>query len=139
MKVDALRNLVRDGATRQRLSYRCAALPNFGYAKVAASSRTISVGRYEGYFRSRQARPSPFVCLFNSTQPPNQFRVRCGRGYGSREVSGTAIQDGTAVTFSWDRAPTIPTDWQLTENGGMKSSIDPKWRIAYVLGPPAMK
>jgi hypothetical protein len=140
VKEDALRNLVRDGETRQRLSYRCAALPNFGHAQVAAASRTISVGRYEGYFRSRQLpRPGPFVCFFTSAGTPNQFRVRCGEGYRSREVTGTVIQDGTAVTFSWNGAPLMPRDWQLTADGGMKSSIDPKWRFEYVLGPPPVK
>lgn len=136
----ALRNLVRDGETRQRLSYRRAGLPHFGNAHVAAASRGISVGRYEGYFRSRQVRrPEPFVCLFTSTGTPNQFRVRCGKGYGSREVAGTAVQDGTAVTFSWIDAPLMPTTWQLSSDGGIKSSIDPKWRFEYVLGPQQVK
>lgn len=139
VKVDALRKLVRDSETRQRLSYRCAKLPNFGNAKVAASNRTISSGRYEWYVRMRQTRPSPFVCAFHPTRTPNQFIVRYAQGFGSRETSGSVVQDGSAVTFSWDRAPAMPTDWQLTENGGMKSSVDPKWRIEYVLGPPAVK
>jgi hypothetical protein len=43
------------------------------------------------------------------------------------------------VTFSWNGAPLMPRDWQLTADGGMKSSIDPKWRFEYVLAPPPVK